>query len=57
MKMRTYAIHRKNALPPLRAEGMSAIGGGWFALNSDGNQVTAQASSTSPSSRGGSYAY
>jgi predicted lipoprotein with Yx(FWY)xxD motif len=43
-------------------QGSTAFGGGWFALNSAGNQVTAQApasssSSTTSSSSGGGYAY
>ena len=37
-------------------QGVTAFGGSWFALNSAGNQVTAQASSSSTSSSGG-YGY
>jgi predicted lipoprotein with Yx(FWY)xxD motif len=40
-------------------QGSTAFGGGWYALESDGNQVTAQASSSSSSSSGsgGGYGY
>jgi predicted lipoprotein with Yx(FWY)xxD motif len=40
-------------------EGSTAFGGAWLALNSSGDQATAQASSgsTVPSSSGGGYAY
>jgi predicted lipoprotein with Yx(FWY)xxD motif len=39
-----------------KGQGVTAFGGSWFALNSAGNQVTAQASSSSTSSSGG-YGY
>jgi predicted lipoprotein with Yx(FWY)xxD motif len=38
-------------------EGSTAFGGTWLALNSSGDQATAQASSSSSSSGGGGYAY
>jgi predicted lipoprotein with Yx(FWY)xxD motif len=38
-------------------QGVVAFGGGWFALDSSGNQVTAQASSSSTSSSGGAVGY
>jgi predicted lipoprotein with Yx(FWY)xxD motif len=49
-----YLFSGDQASGDTNGQGLTDFGGGWFALNSAGNQVTAQASASSTSSGSGS---